>query len=342
MYVPVLKVREAETDALSAWAGRPLTPLFELVEHKDRGLASEMMFCLEQLRDAWTGPCFVDVAQLVATPPDRTFAWELADFWLRHQGITNVAPVVDPEDDAAVHTAAARTAALAQSAALRVDAESADPDLLDAAVTGTLTRLGISRDQIHLILDWRDAPTTRDLDSLEQESRALLAAAGGGWASVAVVGTAAGSAPTGTGAFERARREWWLWLRLSQNTAGLPQTVTYGDYAGFPAPQPGNGRASIPAIRYTGQMTTTIYRERNGTGRLGPTGTHKCAAAIASSAEFRGAAFSDGDRTIDDAAHDPDFTTNAAGWRRIALQHHLAQVDDQLVTPPTAPPAGTA
>lgn len=341
MYVPVLKVREAETDALSPWAGRPIQPLFELVEHENRGLGSEMLFCLEQLRSAWAGPCFVDVAQLAATPLERSFAWQLAEFWLRHQGVMNVTPAVDPDDDVAVHVAASSAAALAQSAALRVDAASANPTTLATTLTATVTRLGVNQNQTHLVLDWRDAPSTRPLDTLEQDTRTLLAAAGGGWASVTVIGTSVAPGPTGVGVFPRTRREWWLWLRLTQNPAGLPQAVTYGDYGGFEAPKPGNGYARTPSVRYTGAMDTVIYRQSKGQGRNDPSGLHKVALLIVGSPDYRGATFSDGDRALAAYAQDPAAKTNATGWRRIALQHHFAQVDDQLATPPAAPPAGT-
>lgn len=342
MYVPVLKARSAEFTAIANHASRTgLLPLFELIADENRGTGSEAMYALEHLANAWPQPHLLDVHNLASDADGRALAWELANVWLRRRTHGVAIPCVAATDDRDVFDAVAPVVAAADRLALRVDAHAADPSTLPATLATALARVGFERSRTMVILDWLDQPTTTNLDTLESRTRELLRAIGSGWGNVVVEGTAAGPSPSAIGpAAPRGRREWWLWLRLHQTPEPSVPDVAFGDYAGFPAPQPGSGRARIATVRYSGPTHLRIYRERDDDTTKTP-GFQLCSRQIVASADFRGAVFSGGDSTIANGAAGLAGGGGATGWRVAALDHHLALVLTDLASPPAAPGPGT-
>jgi hypothetical protein len=352
MYTPVLKVRPSEletlVDAQQQSAG--LMPLAELTPHSGsgsaapRGLMSEVLYSFEQLEHGWPSALYVDVRVLAETPSKRCTAWAAVAFYCQQSGTTNAAPVVDLNDDPAVLAAAAKVAALSGQAAVRVFLPTPSPlPGLRSALMAVGTALGLPTSSIHIILDWSDEAQTRKLDDLEKATRSVAGAAGGGWNVVRLLGTAAPANPSGTGFWTYVRREWWLWLRLHHNQTGLPQPVEFGDYAGFPSPNPGSGRATVATLRYSRGDHLHLWR-RAAQQSPAVSGFRVCCTDLtAVPGLFSGATFSTGDRCINDVAAGNAYLNggNAQTWRTAALQHHLALVRAEQAAPPPAPPPGT-
>jgi Beta protein len=128
-----------------------------------------------------------------------------------------------------------------------------------------------------------------------------------------------------------ARAEWPLWRELWEERAELPRLPTFADYA---AEAPGffEGDFVDPAavIRYTVDDAWLILRGHNLSQPDGYSQFRQLARRLITHPQYRGPAFSDGDRYIYDCAQGVSGTGNPTTWRQAAVSHHLTLVAQEL------------
>lgn len=349
MYTPALKARESELTALAdAYThGLPMFPLVEFVEHTGpaapRGVMSEVAYSCEQLAVKWPLGHYVDVDPLASGPSEKTTALITLNAFHTTSSNPKPIPIVRLTDSSTVLTAAAPVAQASGHIAVRLPLTymMSAPAGLSGNLANIAIAVGLSPSDLHIILDWGDSPVTMPLDVLETRTRAVLTAAGAGWGRIVVLGTAGPAQPTGEYHRQYERREWWVWLRLHHGPP-KPQPVEFADYAGFPTPNPGFGIPRMATVRYSHGDYLHIVRRANTT-RPARNGFQRCCDDIVSIPGFPGAGFSTGDATIVDVHNNAAYLAGAQGkvWRIVALQHHLARVVADQITPPPAPVPGT-
>jgi hypothetical protein len=124
------------------------------------------------------------------------------------------------------------------------------------------------------------------------------------------------------------RMEWSLWKTIQSSVDG---PLIFGDYCvQHPTPPSSSGRGMRANIRYTTEDQTLVTR---GSGPVATEGKEQyvnlCKSLI-EQPDYRGAAFSPGDRRIAECAAgelDPGGQTT---WRGAGTSHHLRAVTEQL------------
>ena len=155
------------------------------------------------------------------------------------------------------------------------------------------------------------------------------------WRTVTVAGS---SAPeqndvAGYAEFQAHRVEWGAWKSL-RGRSGLPREVDFGDYAGFAVPLPqGQARTRHPALRYTHGDVVHVVRRQAAAG-AGFAVFVDVARFVVAQSWFDGAHFSWGDAQLAQVAAGTLGTGNAETWRKIALNHHITHVVQQLASHP--------
>lgn len=155
----------------------------------------------------------------------------------------------------------------------------------------------------------------------------------GPWRSIVLLGSSIphmlGSIPEGT-VGSLPRREWELWTRLHE--CQLLRLPTFGDYA-IQHPRPpaeGGGPGMRANIRYTVGDETVVVRGKGSLLQEGKEQYRELCQQIISQAEFSGAAYTSGDRTIVDCAYGTIEPGAQRMWRGAGTSHHLQVVTDQL------------
>jgi hypothetical protein len=133
-----------------------------------------------------------------------------------------------------------------------------------------------------------------------------------------------------------ARSDWQGWKALVTGTRKPERLPAYGDYGISHPGLPPEGRATILAqLRYCTPETFLIWK---GYNVFKHRDRYKqffgICADMAKRPEFRGTAFSDGDAEIASKAAKHGTAGNAETWRKIALNHHVETVIDQLASLP--------
>lgn len=354
-YVPVLKAREAEIKALlSAPASLDVTPLFELQEapaasvdratgapKRAKGTATNAAYFMDDIVRLWADPLYVDVSRVASTSTRETW-WRLLDT-LNAMAHTpaELIPVLVPSDSTATLRAAAGVAKVSGRASLRVSMPRAriSPGALATAVYDVASGSGLSATAIDVILDWEDSLEARTLDEIERDTIAVIRAIGPAYGQIVTVGTPNSDRFVQTGNWAVARREWWLWLRLT--VAGYP--VAYGDYALYPPSTPVPVSPRYGHLRYSSGDRLHVHRRAQpsttGGGLAGAFAA--CCKHLVHQPHWLGPRYSGADQRIGDIAADSDKESQAGKWRQLAIEHHIALVANQLAAPPPAPPAGT-
>lgn len=345
-YVPILKARRAELGALATQQVTTTTePVFEFQtavwnqNGKGKSMGADVAAFIDALRRQWWKPAFVDLSRVASTPAERSSWWALIQALVALPGVPayQLAPVFTNTDTTAVLNNAHPLAQSAGKALLRVQAPYADIPGLAQLHHDIASAMNLPVSAVEVLIDWSDSTENHSLDSMENHVQAIISALPTGVPAI-IAGTPDTTACTQSGQWDLIRREWWLWLRLhAQNL-----DVDFGDYALLPPPTPGWGRPTYGHLRYSVNDELHVERQLASTGGLGD-GFKMCCDNLVALHKFAGPTFSLGDTTIDDIVHRGTTPPGGAeAWRRIALQHHLCLVDQQLASPPAAPPAGTA
>jgi hypothetical protein len=129
------------------------------------------------------------------------------------------------------------------------------------------------------------------------------------------------------------RADWEVWRSTisarSEEDVRLP---SFGDYAvQHPEPDEIDPRLMkmSAAIRYATPSDWLVLKGRN-VQDYGWEQFHDLSADLVGRSEFRGPDFCAGDQTIQACAQRETGTGNAMTWRKIATNHHIAVVVDQL------------
>jgi hypothetical protein len=129
------------------------------------------------------------------------------------------------------------------------------------------------------------------------------------------------------------RKEWELWTTLQKKPDKLPrQDLIFGDYAiAHPTPKeldPRTMRMSA-SVRYTTPDHWLVVKGRN-VRQYGFDQYFELCKRLIQRPEFKGAAYSWGDRYIFDCASGMTGPGNATTWRKVGTNHHVTLVVTEL------------
>jgi hypothetical protein len=350
-YVPILKARAAECDAVGVLPPEQkaaLTPLFELMPipwdvAEDRATANgdeHVESAVTTLRRAWGAgrPMLVDLLWLGAEArlidgrdPMALLLERAAETGLR------VVPVTGLDRDAA-YQGAVRDGRRDDGIALRLTSADLIQVTVRESLVTLLETLGVSHADVDVIVDLKDLNRAA-VDFSVMGGLGVIAAVPdvSSWRSLTLAGSAF---PETLGEMEPssetriARAEWSVWSELRQR--GLPRTPAFADYAiAHPNPptavDPRLLRVSAQ-LRYTREDDWLVFKGRNIRDYGNDQFILICEKLVASG-EFRGAEFSWGDSYIAERASGADRRPgNPRTWRKVGTSHHIATVVSQIAS----------
>ncbi len=364
-YVPILKGKTGEYDALhvdSQLVRDSATPLVEAqLKLGRRGVAGT-----SQIADhLWRAlgpkrPFYLDFPRLegdetvqVKRQPVSVIAHVLAEC-RSSKGAMHAIPVATT----GMHPA--RTQAITNAAAtdrhgvcLRLTRDefiSASKQNLSDTITGVLGSLGLSAVDIDLILDLGLVTRGKVTSSGVAQAVSRLPHIDQ-WRNLIVAGSVIPPTlkqfPTNR-ISTLPRDEWVLWIELANmGRSDLPRLPSYSDY-GIQSPEPPVDLDEIDprlirnlmhvSIRYTSEDNYLIAR--GGKASLGPEQYVQLCKMLMRHSDFKGAAFSAGDKWIVDVANGTRRPGDQRMWRMVGASHHmqlvcsqLDQMCDQLIRP---------
>jgi hypothetical protein len=324
-YVPILKTKEGERWAirhLDAITKSRLTPLLEIHEHKTLSHAQQAAAICHELVTDWgtAHPFFLDTCWLHdghGHPGIITATFQSA----RNESLQAI-PVV--RTDYSQHVLARIRSVNEEDGRgylLRIHTTDLNTPQNILSIVSTI---GIPRQQVHLMLDYRNHPMNLlvDLPRIPNINDWLT------------LTTASGAFPHSLSAYalhtwhQIPRVDWTSWNQ-AVTSLSLPRRPTYGDYAVRDyARSPSGGRASV-ALRYTAD---NYWLARIGP-RIGGGGSANmkvvCQSLIQRN-EYSGQTFSAGDAAIHATAQPGTGPGNAGQWISWGMNHHLVFVVQQL------------
>lgn len=327
-YVPILKAKRAELDALASCPPDNLVPLLEVIEPASAG---------EGIIKAWPHSGDVAWVQVLNADDadDSVFATVVDDLFaqLRAAGIA-VAPVLTTAEEPATLAAIASIAAQdGRGAVLRIDVE----DLIDpganiaADVTATVAALRLTPDQVDVVADAGLLTGTPAVQSAVATQAVQALPSLQDWRTVVVSFSAfpalvSAVVPTQTvGAIPRTDASAFV---ATQNVA--PRPIVFGDYAiGVPT-YGGAPFTPIPNMRYASDTEWYIHRAKE---RKQPSPQYRALANdIVSASYFSGIGFSPAEKWISDIAASTSGPGNATTHLKIGMSRHLHVVLSRLST----------
>jgi hypothetical protein len=349
-YVPILKGRAAEYDALAELKERlDVTPLIELMpipwdyaeERPAVSLADHVAAAARNTLKAWGEEMrvFVDVLHLPPDARDGEGRHPMALFLglARRSGLRAV-PVLALDSDAD-YRAAVREGQDPLGVCLRL--RSADLARVDgpAAVAALLNELDVPHGDVDLIVDLRELSADAvDFNIIGAVGVLSMIPEVTAWRSLTLAGSAFPADLTAVkpSSEERfARAEWAVWTALRERP-GLARIPAFGDYTiSHPDPpttlDPRLLRVSAQ-LRYTTESDWLVFKERN----IRDYGSEQFLAIcerLVQRPEFAGADWSWGDAYIAARADGSDSRPgNPRTWRKVGTTHHIATVMKQIAS----------
>lgn len=353
-YVPILKGKQGELNALREMNPQELAGAFPLVEVidgatvEDRSRDDVIAAALRKIQNAWTRgrpPLRIDAADLESEgdADDRGTGWStdtpairvLVDR-LAADGISTI-PTVRLTDPPAVFRALAESCARdGHGVLVRVTPNDLDDSVLplDRLVEARLEDLQIGAPElVDIVLDFGAIPDENSLALASRLGRYLVGdLTRQPWRTVAVAGGAFPSDLSGVqahtiGTLPRLDKQ--LWQNL--NRLQLDRPLDFADYAvSHPLLPVGGAFAAPPQLRYTTDDAWLVMKGRRQDRRGHQQFFDICRAIV----EREGPRFSPelswGDGRIWSAAMSTEVpiigTGNASTWRSIATSHHVAWV----------------
>jgi hypothetical protein len=335
-YVPVLKIKRGEKDALSVlanWASPFLTPLLEVVENKTtKSLDAHIDTAFKGLAaSVETYQCFVDTRELSTSGSNaatKVFARAAAEN-ISFVPVTGISRT---------HDVAAALGFQSSGVAIRITREEFEAPSLSAKIVQFLNTHSLNPENIHLILD------LGAVEMLVADGIAALTAQFlpmipfvSQWRTFTISGCAFPKSMGGVKGDSHAfvdRSEWLAWRDgLYVARSGLPRLPTFSDCAiqhpaGVEGFDPRVMAASASARYATGDQWLLV----KGTSTKKTTGTiqfPKIAKKMTThplNHYFKGAAHCPGCKSIVAAAAGAPKLGSAEAWRRLGTIHHLATV----------------
>jgi len=346
VYLPILKGKQAEVLALGNVPNSKratVLPLVEVVadDSEDPEVVEASINTLQgRLAPAWPGVDLIIDTNWVADAgalPSGQLPIERAHDLARTAGMRAIPTAWLTSDPAVVKAAAAIAAQDGVGACIRVRLSDFDNvSALGSDLVALTANLGLTPDDIDLVVDFAaidgananalGAVATVVLPSLPnlQQWRSFTLASGAFPKNLdAYTAYSPGPAP---------RWDKQLWLRVQ--SAGLPRTPAFGDYAvAHPEAPTSGGFAPAPNLRYAGDLEWTILKGRKGTPAGNRDFMNICAQFVAPIPNtFAGAGFSWGDAQIERCSRSVGGPGGAKEWRAWATSHHVSFVIDRLAT----------
>ncbi len=350
-YVPILKGKKGEFDALQGLAAADkerITPLVEIftvpwdwdTDAPAKRLEDHLDSAAQQLAGGWGAdhPLWLDTLWL---DPEASAGGKDALEYLfdRCRGALAAIPVGGPgRPPGHVASVAAVHAADQRGAVLRLDPDDlGDPSGLASAVAGWLAAVGVAPDEVDLVVDF-SAIAQAHAPSIQIAAGAIIPTLPRllEWRSVTL---ASGCFPADLSAVKRQsvehlpRCDWTLWRNVAAGT--LPRVPAFGDYAiSHPVlfdPDPRMIRPSA-TIRYSAADAWVIVKGR-WAQRYGFQQFNQASATLVTQPEWCASAHCVGCAFIDAcAAGGP--TGNLTTWRKVGTVHHLTLTAAQLASLP--------
>jgi hypothetical protein len=337
-YVPILKGKRGELDALRDVAGRTregMYPLVELLPGAEQDVAHDINRTLKVLAERWFAqPIMLDVGHFDEEDNDRSILAHAMDSTVGL--ISQAVPVFRLADGDMVYGSLAEVCDRdGHGAALRILAEDldADPDELSEQIDTALKSVGLTPGDVDAIVDlgaisgdiavlggYRLVQSMiRGLDQFTT-FRSFTVAAG------AFPVDLSGVSPWTLG--EHPRDDAALYNRLRARPA--KRTIDFGDYAiAHPLLSPGPPFAPPPQLRYTVSDRWLSLKSKRNDPR-GNNQFYDVCVTIAAHPDFAGADLGSADARI--ASARTDGPGNATTWRTIGTVHHADLVVSRLTT----------
>ncbi|MGD0767761.1 MAG: beta family protein [Tepidisphaeraceae bacterium] len=324
-YVPILKTKEGERWAifnLDAPTKLRLTPLMEIHEHKTLTAAQQALAMCQALAHDWgtDRPLFLDTC------------------WLHdehgHSGI--LAAVFQSARIESLQAIPVARTSYGQQALARIrDIAQQDgrgyllraqvSDLSNpAGINSVLSAIGLQRQHVHFMLDYRNHPMNLLVDVPRIPSISS-------WLTLT---TASSACPRSLTSFQQhiwhpiPRNDWTSWEQaVTQLT--LPRRPTFSDYTIRDyGRSPSGGRASV-TLRYT---TTNNWLIRVGpkVAGGGSVNMHVVCQSLIQRTEYSGQNFSAGDGAIHATAQPNSGPGNTGQWISWGASHHMVFVARQI------------
>ncbi|MDO8635928.1 MAG: beta family protein [Dehalococcoidia bacterium] len=352
-YVPILRWKKAERAALSQLVdgdSARLTPLIELVPdtfvREDRKGHSEKLNSSSviskvagQLFQCWERrPFFIDLGNLPEEILYQGPSHSLVVFGEYASNLRlSLIPVIGIHRDDRYKTAV-RTVSrkFNQGACLRLTLEDIKRPGLDKAVSDILSFLSITPEEVDLLIDYQgidgidsSAPTFTALCSLIpnlQQWRNFIAAGG--------------AFPKDLSGLQKnqkyvlSRNDWIIWRNQTTIKVSSGRMPSYSDYTiqhAYYSKSPGKLRSSA-SIRYTTDDNWIIMRGEDVFNPDGPRFKQypDWAILLCDLPEYRGEAYSSGDKYIKEMSQQSTKTGDASTWLQAGINHHMTFVVDQL------------
>lgn len=350
-YVPILKGRAAEYDALEvagATERARITPLIEVAPIPQQFIDGQPAPSIDahirsverNLARGWGTDrrVFVDLCWLApeARTADGRHPMDLLLERARDAALI-VVPVIGLSCDADYRDAL-RDGHDGRGACVRLLSRDLARAEVAQAVSDLLGELSLQRSDIDLVVDLKSLnPSAVDFNVIgtlgilsqvpdPQSWRSLTLASG------AFPENLSEMSPASEQRFARA--EWAVWRAVRERS--LPRVPTFADYAiahPEPAPEMDPRLMRISAqLRYTTDHNWLVFKERNIRDFGNEQFLKICERLVARDA-FRGRDFSWGDRYIAERADGTDGRPgNPRMWRKVGTSHHLAQVVSQIAS----------
>lgn len=350
-YVPILKGRAAEFDALAELSGGDrlhLTPLVEVIplpwNFAEEGPATtvneHISSAIRNFARSWGGDhrFFVDLGLLGGDDRAEDGRHPMALMLeLAQREALIVVPVLGltSDDD---YRAAVRDGHDGHGACLRL--RSADLTRVDShdAISALVDELGLASGEVDLIVDLRQLnPEAADFNLIGAQGVLSAVPTATEWRSLTLAGSSfpenlTSMMPASEERFPRA--EWAVWEALHARRNQLQRPPTFSDYAiAHPDPpesiDPRLLRVSAQ-LRYTVADAWLVFKERN-IRDYGHEQFLDICGRLVQRPEFYGRDFSWGDAYIADRASGADVRPgNPRMWRKVGTSHHMAVVMDQI------------
>jgi len=359
-YIPVLRWKKAERDALAALdvkVRENITPLFELImpaPKRDKGdynkilsdsravLQNNLPSTIKELNKCCPidSSAFVDVhlidGELRATTLKQILDDSLTFAQATLVPVTHIIPVVSTDADMSTRKVAIDYATGSDNGmCIRIDRYNLDDEDLSKIIGNFVAQNKLDLSKTDLMIDLGVVGESDDAKNVSAQLARLPSL--NDWRTVILSG---GAFPKDLSEFEKhsdnqvIRHDWRVWNAL--RTTNLPRLPLYSDYAIqhpiFYGQIPGTNTSA--SVRYADNQQWEIsrgegLRNKNGAGHQ----QYPALAQIITGQDyFKGANYSAGDKYIAERAADSSKTGNPTTWLKAGLNHHLTLTAKQIAT----------
>lgn len=359
-YIPVLRWKKAERDALAALdieIRENITPLFELImpaPKRDKGdynmilsdskavLQNNLPSTIEELNKCCPmgSSAFVDVHLIDGELRAATLKQILDDSLISAKvtlvPVTHIIPVVSTDADTSTRKVAVDYASGSDNGlCIRIDRYNLDDEDLGKVISDFVAQNKLDISKTDLLIDLGIVNESDDAKSVSAQLVKLPSL--NDWRSVILSG---GAFPKDLSEFEKhshnqvVRHDWRVWNALQKTS--LPRVPLYSDYAIqhpiFYGQIPGTNTSA--SVRYADDQQWEIsrgegLRNKNGAGHQQ---YPALAQLIIGQTYFKGDNYSAGDKYIAERAADSTKTGNPTTWLKAGLNHHLTLTAKQIST----------